>query len=78
MLLHKRINLFLSGVSENRIKRDFTKQRDLLCAALSFNPNLLNKADSMTNHYKFDIIIIGGSYSGLSAAIAFGHLLKTG
>ncbi len=40
--------------------------------------NLLNKADSITNHYKFDIIIIGGSYSGLSAAMVLEHLLKTG
>lgn len=31
----------------------------------------------MTNHRKFDVIIIGGSYSGLSAAMALGRSLRS-
>ncbi len=41
---------------------------------LSFNP-LLNK-NEMTNRNHFDVIITGGSYSGLAAAMALGRALR--
>ena len=62
--------------SKTSSRREFIKHGSLLFTALSFNPILLKKTDTMKNLNKFDIIIIGGSYSGLSAAMALGRSLR--
>lgn len=59
-------------------RRTFIKQSGVMATAfalpLSFNP-LLNEKE-MTDKKHFDIIIIGGSYSGLAAAMALGRALR--
>ena len=59
-------------------RRTFIKQSGLMATAfslpLSFNPIL--KSIEMKNKKHFDAIIIGGSYSGLAAAMALGRALR--
>lgn len=63
---------------KNLDRRTFIKQGGVIGAAfalpLSFKPFIKNK--EMTDKKHFDVIIIGGSYSGLSAAMALGRALR--
>jgi len=56
-------------------RRRFIKQAGLGVIALAF-PIPFKKFDMNTHSNKFDAIIIGGSYSGLAAAMALGRALK--
>lgn len=56
-------------------RRKFIKQTGLTIAALTF-PFPLRAFYMSTVSKKFDVIIIGGSYSGLAAAMALGRALK--
>lgn len=56
-------------------RRKFIKQTGLAIAALTF-PFPLRAFYMSTVSKKFDVIIIGGSYSGLAAAMALGRALK--
>lgn len=59
-------------------RRRFIKQSGLALVALSLPfPTLkISKDNTMKDHKKFDVIIVGGSYSGLAAAMALGRALK--
>jgi thioredoxin reductase len=56
-------------------RRRFIKQAGLGLMAFAF-PFPFNKFDMKADSKKFDVIIIGGSYSGLAAAMALGRALK--
>lgn len=62
----------------NLNRRTFIKHSGVLVATfalpLSFNPFIENKG--MNDRKQFDVIIIGGSYAGLAAAMALGRALK--
>ncbi len=62
----------------NLNRRTFIKQSGVLATVfalpLSFNPFIENKG--MNDRKQFDIIIIGGSYAGLAAAMALGRALR--
>ncbi|MDN3677665.1 NAD(P)/FAD-dependent oxidoreductase [Flavobacterium paronense] len=59
-------------------RREFIRQSGLALVALSLPfPTLkFSKDDTMKENKKFDVIIVGGSYSGLAAAMALGRALK--
>lgn len=59
-------------------RRNFIKQGGLAMTALAlpFPITIVSKQDDMKNAEQFDVIIIGGSYSGLAAAMALGRALK--
>ncbi len=59
-------------------RRKFIQQSTLAVTALTMPFSLTSFAKSikMTDHKKFDVIIIGGSYSGLSAAMSLGRALR--
>lgn len=59
-------------------RRRFLKQGGLAMTALALPlpTNLFLKYDDMKNDRSFDVIIIGGSYSGLAAGMALGRALK--
>ena len=59
-------------------RREFMKQAGLALMALLSPINLikLSKHNRMTDNKHFDVIIIGGSYSGLAVAMALGRALK--
>lgn len=59
-------------------RRDFMKQSSMTLTALTlpFSLPATTKYNQMTNKNNFDVIIIGGSYSGLSAAMALGRSLR--
>src|SRR5690554_7317880 len=59
-------------------RREMIKQGGfaLTAIALPFPLTIFNKFNSMTDKNQFDVIIIGGSYAGLSAAMALGRSLK--
>lgn len=61
--------------SETVPRRKFIKQAGFGMLALVF-PFSLKKFDMTTDSKQFDVIIIGGSYSGLAAAMALGRALK--
>ncbi len=48
----------------------------LAALALPYSFTSFTKSNAMTAHQQFDVIIIGGSYAGLSAAMALGRSLK--
>lgn len=64
-----------AGMDLTEPRRKFIKQTGLAIAALTF-PFPLKEFYMSTVGKKFDVIIIGGSYSGLSAAMALGRALK--
>lgn len=59
-------------------RRTLIKQGSLALAALAipFPITAFTKFNMMTDNKNFDVIIIGGSYAGLSAAMALGRSLK--
>jgi thioredoxin reductase len=59
-------------------RRKFIQQSGLVLTALSlpFPLKALIKFNEMTDSKNFDVIIIGGSYAGLSAAMALGRSLR--
>ena len=59
-------------------RRKFIQQSSLALTALSlpFPLKAFTKYNKMTNIKKFDVIIIGGSYAGLSAGMALGRSLR--
>lgn len=59
-------------------RREFIKQSGLALTvfALPFPITKFSKYNAMKDNKKFDIIIIGGSYSGLAAGMALGRALK--
>lgn len=61
----------------NLNRRSFIKQSGVLATAFAF-PISLNLFEEKKMKYKnqFDVIIIGGSYAGLAAAMALGRALK--
>lgn len=64
---------------KNHDRRNFIKQGGVIATAfvlpLSFNPFIKKK--EMTDKKDFDVIIIGGSYSGLATAMALGRALRS-
>jgi thioredoxin reductase len=63
---------------ENESRRNFIKQISLALTALVSPFPLLStkKKNTMKDNKNFDVIIIGGSYAGLSAAMALGRSLR--
>lgn len=59
-------------------RREFIRQSGLALVALSlpFPTIKISKNNRMKDNKKYDVIIIGGSYSGLAAAMALGRALK--
>lgn len=59
-------------------RREFIKQGGLAMIALSlpFDLEKFSKQNTMKNKIHFDVIIIGGSYSGLAAAMALGRAIR--
>lgn len=59
-------------------RRDFVKQTGMLLAALSIHlPVFSNSKNSiMRDPKQYDVIIVGGSYAGLAAAMALGRALR--
>ena len=65
-------------MSNKITRREAIKQSSFALTALAVLLSLtaFTKFNSMTNSNKFDVIIIGGSYGGLSAAMALGRALR--
>ncbi len=65
-------------MKEELTRRELIKQGGLTLAALAvpFPLNLFTKYNKMENIRTFDVIIVGGSYAGLSAAMALGRALR--
>jgi len=59
-------------------RREIIKQGGLALTALAlpFPLTVFSKFNSMTDKNQFDVIIIGGSFAGLSAAMALGRSLR--
>jgi len=57
-------------------RREIIKQSGLTLAFLSFPLTVLSKFNEMTDNKNFDVIIIGGSYAGLSAGMSLGRALR--
>src|SRR6218665_1060632 len=57
---------------------DFITHSGLTLSAfiLPFSLTAFSKMDFMTNSKNFDVIIVGGSYAGLCAAMALGRALR--
>lgn len=56
----------------------FIKQAGLLAGALAIPLSLFSKSidNNMKNQKQYDVIIVGGSYAGLAAAMALGRALR--
>ena len=59
-------------------RRAFIQQSGLALTALAlpFPLTAFTKYNKMTDHKNFDVIIVGGSYAGLSSAMALGRSLR--
>lgn len=59
-------------------RRQFIKQAGLLAGALAIPLSLFSKSidNNMKNQKQYDVIIVGGSYAGLAAAMALGRALR--
>lgn len=57
-------------------RREIIKQGGIALTALSFPLSAFRKFYQMTDNNNFEVIIIGGSYAGLSAAMALGRSLR--
>jgi thioredoxin reductase len=61
----------------NVTRRSFISQGSILLAGLTFPQSMKALIDTdMHEQQEYDVIIIGGSYSGLAAAMALGRALK--
>ncbi len=60
-------------------RRAFIRQISLLLGALTVSSPLLSNSKNarMKDQKQYDVIIIGGSYAGLAAAMALGRALRT-
>lgn len=66
-----------SKMSRTKItRREIIKQGGLALTALTLPFTAFSKINLMTNNKNFDVIIVGGSYAGLSAAMALGRALR--
>lgn len=65
-------------MSNKLTRREIIKKGGLALTALAlpFPLTAFTKFDNMKNNKEFDVIIIGGSYAGLSAAIALGRSMR--
>lgn len=59
-------------------RRQFIRQAGLLAGALAIPLSLFSKSidNNMKNQKQYDVIIVGGSYAGLAAAMALGRALR--
>lgn len=57
-------------------RRHFIKQTVTLLGGMSFPLPFKSLLDNMKQEKKYDIIIVGGSYAGLAAAMALGRALR--
>lgn len=59
-------------------RRQFIKQAGILAGALAIPFPLFSKSidNNMKNQKQYDVIIVGGSYAGLAAAMALGRALR--
>lgn len=57
-------------------RRNVIIQGSMTLSALALPSTAFSKLNTMINSKNFDVIIIGGSYAGLSAAMALGRSLK--
>lgn len=57
-------------------RRKFIQQSSWALTALAFPLTAFKKFNKMTDNKNFEVIIIGGSYAGLSAAMALGRSLR--
>lgn len=58
-------------------RRTFIKQTGILCSGILISPSISSLANTtMTVNNQYDVIIIGGSYAGLAAAMALGRALR--
>ena len=57
-------------------RRNFIQQSSMALTALAFPLTAFTKNNNMTNNRKLDVIVIGGSYAGLSSAMALGRSLR--
>jgi len=59
-------------------RRKFIQQTGVAVAAmvLPFNMTSYSRTNQMKDNQQFDVIIVGGSYSGLAAAMALGRALR--
>jgi thioredoxin reductase len=66
------------GNAPSLSRREFIRLSSLFSAAFVLPPNLMgfSKHNRMTNKKGFDVIIVGGSYSGLAAGMALGRALR--
>lgn len=62
----------------NITRREIIKQGGLVLTSLAISSPLtaFTKFNKMTDNKDFDVIVIGGSYAGLSAAMALGRALR--
>lgn len=65
-------------MSNKITRREIIKQGGLALSALAFSFPLttFTKFDNMKDNKEFDVIIIGGSYAGLSTAMALGRSMR--
>src|SRR5690606_38989820 len=68
----------LINMSNKITRREIIKQGGLALSALAFPFPLttFTKFDNMKDNKEFDVIIIGGSYAGLSTAMALGRSMR--
>src|SRR5690606_36683765 len=66
-------------MSNKITRREIIKQGGLALSALAFPFPLttFTKFDNMKDNKEFDVIIIGGSYAGLSTAMALGRSMSS-
>lgn len=59
-------------------RRDFIKKNGIVATVFAFTPKSFNllKLHKMADNNQYDVIIVGGSYSGLAAGMALGRALR--
>jgi len=78
-MLHLReLHVCLLRETKKQIKEKFIKQSSLMAiGCMIYNPMLNRKlAERMNTEKQYDVIIVGGSYADLSAAMALGRSLR--
>ncbi len=76
--VNKNYTYICQKFNHNMTRREVIKRGGLVALALTLPASLksFNKYNPMTSNKNFDVIIIGGSYAGLSAAMALGRSLR--